>query len=226
VSSTDKTLSIADGAAADRGYIIARPSWNRTLLDCRYQNKDSMTTSEFSAGQQALGYIYQARYALFLILERDIGASATIESIDDIVLSDDGDPTEILQLKHHTGTSSTSLSDYSSDLWKTLRVWSTYFSSKSGSNENIFTLISTATAPINSIAAMLSPNKTSRDEKTALRQLKQVTQDSTSSTLRPAFEAFLALSPQKQEELVKAIHILDGSLCAIMGETTSYKRLT
>jgi hypothetical protein len=80
-----------------------------------------MTTS-FSAGPQALGYLYQARYSLYTILCNE-EFELSVESLDDIAFEADGNPRELLQLKHQTNRAA-SLTDSSPDLWKTLRVWS------------------------------------------------------------------------------------------------------
>ena len=81
-----------------------------------------MTT--FSAGPQALGYFYQARVALSLLLESPDEARLRVEALDDIEISDavSAGSLSLIQLKHHTGDAA--LTDASPDLWKSLRVWS------------------------------------------------------------------------------------------------------
>lgn len=80
-----------------------------------------MTT--FSAAPQALGYLYQARTALTLLLQAPDEARIKIEALDDIELKDvlASGSLALAQLKHHT--SPTTLTDVSPDLWKSLRVW-------------------------------------------------------------------------------------------------------
>ena len=80
--------------------------------------------NRFSAQAASLGYAFQFRYALLLALKRQqTGAdwAIAIEAADDIECSSDSDDA-LLQLKHRAV--GTSLTDGSSDLWKTLRVWS------------------------------------------------------------------------------------------------------
>ena len=79
--------------------------------------------SNFSAGPSALGYLYQARYAMFLLLLAEEEAALSIERFDDVAFEQSGTPYELLQLKHHLGTNA-ALTDASSDLWKTIRIWS------------------------------------------------------------------------------------------------------
>src|SRR6266446_8657025 len=59
--------------------------------------------SDFSAAPSALGAI-------------------SIEKLDDVAFEEDGEPKQLLQFKHHVINSAT-LTDSSTDLWKTLRVW-------------------------------------------------------------------------------------------------------
>jgi hypothetical protein len=79
---------------------------------------------DFTAREPALGYIYQARYALALLLSGVEEQELLLETLDDIVLEQAGSARELLQTKHHVNTEAR-LTDYSPDLWKTLRVWST-----------------------------------------------------------------------------------------------------
>src|SRR4051812_4645958 len=80
------------------------------------------------ATPSALGYLYQCRYALLLALHRDDDADlhVAIEKLDDVAfIRDSGEgatPIELLQVKHHLSRLG-GLTDRSSDIWKTLRVW-------------------------------------------------------------------------------------------------------
>lgn len=77
-----------------------------------------------AAGPQALGYLYQAQYALYALLTADGEESALIlEGLDDVELQS-ATATELQQLKHHLSTKRQAvLSNRSTDWWKTLRVW-------------------------------------------------------------------------------------------------------
>ena len=81
------------------------------------------TGADFTAAASALGYFYQVRYALVVLLQpQNPESTISIEKFDDIAFEQDGEPVELLQTKHHV-TRTGSLTDSSSDLWKTLRVW-------------------------------------------------------------------------------------------------------
>lgn len=163
----------------------------------------------FSAAPQALGYLYQTRYALYLILHTREELELSIESLDDIVFEEKGDPQELLQLKHHTTPAT--LTDTSTDLWKTIRIWSTNLrEGKISLPGTLLTLVTTAEAPEDSIAALLRPNST-RKPKLATQKLLSIAKTSTNTSLEKAFEAFTTLSPQQQEMLVESIQIIDRS---------------
>jgi hypothetical protein len=68
----------------------------------------------------------------------------------------------LLQLKHHLGTNA-ALTDASSDLWKTIRIWSTqYAGGQLSPAATKLSVITTSQAPDDSIAALLRPD-TQRD---------------------------------------------------------------
>ncbi len=165
----------------------------------------------FSAGSQALGYLFQARYALYLILINKEEIELAVESLDDITFFDDEkNPLELLQLKHHTNAQA-SLTDSSTDLWKTIRVWSTQLQEKEISlPDTLLTLVTTAEAPENSAAFFLRPVK-KRDSKGALQKLLEVVNKSSNKSLTASFEAFKALEHTQQELLIDAIQIIDSS---------------
>jgi hypothetical protein len=105
----------------------------------------------FSAHAPALGYLHQARYALYLLLKSPEESELSIERFDDVTFERDGTPQELIQVKHHTKVAS--LTDASSDLWKTLRIWSTYLSEKKiALPGTLLTLVTTGTSPDDSIA--------------------------------------------------------------------------
>jgi len=168
---------------------------------------------EFSANASALGYFYQSRYALFLLLSRaEADAEMSVERLDDISFGQGDNPVELLQTKHHIKATA-SLSDASTALWKTLRVWSVAFAeSRISPGETILTLVTTGRAPRDSAAIKLRPHTTNtRDPENALKILREVASTSESQTNRPAYDAFRQLSDRQQRALVASINLLDAS---------------
>ena len=64
--------------------------------------------SDFSAAPSALGYLFQIRYALVLLLRADEPENViSIEKLDDVAFEEDGEPKQLLQFKHHVINSAT-----------------------------------------------------------------------------------------------------------------------
>src|SRR5437763_1602187 len=116
-------------------------------------------TDQFSAQDPALGYLYQIKYALWLLLEagkEDQEIEIAIENLDDIEIVKDGNELKLIQTKHHG--SPDFLTNASTDLWKTIRIWCSNFKNKKFQIENtILTIVTTGIAPDGSIANMLRP---------------------------------------------------------------------
>jgi hypothetical protein len=95
----------------------AQKSWFYGLEDCVLH-----TSHEASA--PATGYLFQCRYALLAGLRATIdtpNVAISIERFDDIAFEADGEPTELIQTKHHVRQNG-NLTDASADLWKTLLI--------------------------------------------------------------------------------------------------------
>jgi hypothetical protein len=167
------------------------------------------TGPDFTAASSALGYLYQVRYALVLLLQAENTESViSIEKLDDIAFEVEGEASELLQAKHHR-THTASLGDSSTDLWKTLRVWSVAV--KAGSVDlasTILSLLTTAEAAADSAAALLRPGP-GRDVARALEKLRQAGAASGSQIVQPAFKAFQELTGTQQEDLIGQIGVLD-----------------
>ena len=172
--------------------------------------------AEFSSNASAagLGYLYQVRYALYLLLERakdDERSGVSVERLDDVAFEKDGSPEELLQLKHTVYPARADLSDASERLWKTLRIWSL----KLKANEDevsriVLSLVSTGRASNTSVAGHLRPAPDpNRNVVAALKRLRETAQTSTNKENQPAYQAFLSLNAQQQERLVQRIQILD-----------------
>src|SRR5689334_7496200 len=146
----------------------------------------------FSAGPQAIGYLYQARYALLALLQsHQEEASVLIEGLDDIEIRDSASVTTLDQLKHHMkGTAA--LTDASPDLWKTLRIWSTQLAENAWDPTIVkLNLITTATASKETAAWHLQAGS-DRNIDRALELLVKAISESTNTNaaIRQAFSAF------------------------------------
>jgi hypothetical protein len=132
----------------------------------------------------------------------------SIEKLDDVAFEEDGEPKQLLQFKHHVINSAT-LTDSSTDLWKTLRVWSTAV--RDGSldlTSVILSLVTTSCAPADSAASMLRDG-VSRNENSALGKLHAAGQASTNTVVQRAYAVFQQLALQAQQMLISRIRVLD-----------------
>lgn len=170
----------------------------------------------FSAPQSALGYIYQVRYALLLALrqiaevEDPDDCYVSVEKLDDIAFEKVGDPVELLQTKHHARPGN--LTDKSEDLWKTIRVWSEFVSAKGPSAESVtFTLLTTESAAIGSIANLIGTTQAERDVDAALSRMRDIAQNGGNQANQSAYDAFLALESWKQDKLIASAYVVTNS---------------
>lgn len=169
-------------------------------------------TSQFSAADSALGYLYQVRVALLWALRRlKLGSDfvVSLETLDDVTFETmDRKPEELLQTKHHRNREAT-LADASPDLWKSLRVWFEGYESKSIQVGTALHLITTAKATDGSIAARLRSER--RDVDAALKALETTALSSESKTNAPAYAAFLNATAPTRKMLVEAIVVFDAA---------------
>ena len=164
------------------------------------------------ASASATGYLYQCRIALLLGLRAipltpDLKIS--VEKFDDVAFDTNGTPSELIQTKHHVGSTG-NLSNASSDLWNTLLIWvkatkadvETPFRTK-------FILLTTGIAPTDSAASFLRAG--SRDEQRADKILCETAAKSSSKDNKDAYAEYTSLAVENRISLLKAITILDSS---------------
>jgi hypothetical protein len=162
----------------------------------------------FSAPDSMLGYLYQSRVALRLALERlsELGLNVKVEGLDDITVISRDDKS-LIQTKLRSRICS--LSDASSEIWKTLRIWSDFIY-VDGNPPNQFTkiLFTGAVAKSNSAASfLLSVN---RKEEQARRILTKIAKNSENKTNKEAYKSYLRLSEVQKLELLQSIKIVDS----------------
>lgn len=161
------------------------------------------------ASAQMLGYLYQVRYALVLLLENDNSdCQVSIEHFDDVAFGIDDTPIQRIQLKHHIKHQG-DLSDASTDMWRTIKVWLDAISESpdilSGTN---FLIITTATAPIDS-AAFLLKKDSNRNPDTAYEKLKTVCFSSVNQAHQRYYDAFREAGEDTVKQLIRQIYIID-----------------
>lgn len=161
------------------------------------------------ASEQMLGYLYQVRYALALLLENDNSdCQISIEKFDDVAFGKDDIPIQLIQLKHHIQHQG-NLADASTDMWRTIKVWLDAISETpdilDGTN---FLIITTATAPIDS-AAFLLKKDSNRNPDTAYQKLKTVCFSSVNQAHQRYYDAFREAGEDTVKQLIRQIYIID-----------------
>lgn len=100
--------------------------------------------SPYSAAEQGLGYIYQARFALLKILELPEDTSLLFEKEDDIDFDDASGRKSLMSLKHKA--IGDTVTDLATDFWKSVRIWLTHYKANGRiSCDTRFMLFTTAT---------------------------------------------------------------------------------
>jgi len=169
--------------------------------------------SIFSANEPSLGYLFQVRYGLLLIVsEQNEYAKLLIEQLDDISI-ESPNSLDVYQTKLHIN-SIANLTDASTDLWKTIRVWSVGITKGQFNPDNcLFNLITTAEASVDSIPFKLKQGtKDSRNVEELLKSLLEVATTSKNETNKASYAAFIALSEEQQKKLIKNISVVDSSV--------------
>lgn len=169
----------------------------------------------FSAAASALGYLYQCRTALVFALRRckaEADFSVTLETLDDIVFEAAGTPLELIQTKHQIRSTS-SLTDASPELWKTLRVWAEQ--TASGAIPANARLVLLTNGHCAEGAAACGLRLEPRNVGEAQRKLQEVAQTSSSASNAPAYAAFRNLGSEGQRALLERVTVIDGQPSAV-----------
>ena len=162
------------------------------------------------ASESMLGYLFQLHCGLFLLLSDDNErVSICLEKYDDVTIANEKGNLSLYQLKLHTKQIG-DLTDSSTDLWRTLKVWMDwYVSNPEQLPDTKFTIITNANAPQTSATNMLRFEK--RDVASAYRILKNIAETSTNKNHMPYYNAFLSLSQEKAEQLLHNLIVVDNN---------------
>jgi len=160
--------------------------------------------------------MYQARLGLLLLMREGRANDQlrlAVEGLDDVSFHQGDGPVQLIQTKHHVDRSA-SLTDTSSDLWRTIRVWADR--ARTGLVEPgpvVLVLITTATAPDRSAAALLRPAEVgnARSEERAHELLLKAAATSRSRALAESFRAFRELARDQRRTLLSAVRVLDAA---------------
>lgn len=181
------------------------------ILQFKKIREESEKMINHQASEQMIGYLYQVRYALALLLDNDNSDfQISIEKFDDVAFSKDGLPKQLIQLKHHVQRQG-NLTDGSTDLWRTLKVWMDVVSeSPDIIDETEFLIVTTAIAPENSAASYLKKNQ-KRNVEGAYEKLRNICLKSENKEHKKYYEAFLKMDENTLKCILSHICVIDGA---------------
>ncbi len=170
------------------------------------------TTDQFSAGEQGLGYIYQARLALLQLLQLPEDTSIFLEKDDDLDFIDGDGGKSLASLKHKA--IGDRLSDLSTDFWKSVNIWLMRYKRDGCLTSNMrFFLFTTGRVTSGSFLARLLPDQPV--SAVNLATLSEVADNALASSksklIAPIATAFHELSEPEKQDFLERILILDGS---------------
>ena len=175
-----------------------------------------------SAEAVALGFYYQAFFALLSLLERDTeDSSVAVEQLDDIELHANGQRL-LLQLKHSIKLDPPPLTLKSRALWRTIRAWIDALPELNLS-ETAFHLVTVAEVPDNEpLAALLTPSGNRADlARSMAEEAERVVGSRLSARKKKqplpfqdraaGCEAFLSLTETQRVNLLRRVFIKPSS---------------
>ena len=167
---------------------------------------------KFSAGEQGLGYIYQARLALLHLLQLPENTAVCLEKDDDLDFVDSDGGKSLASLKHKAVGDR--LTDLSTDFWKSVNIWLIRYKRDGRAASNFrFFLFTTGTVSSDSFLSRLLPDHSAtRDDVTTLAELaNDALSKSTSKIIKPIAIEFNELNDLEQQDFLERILILDSS---------------
>lgn len=169
-------------------------------------------TDKFSAGEQALGYIYQARLALLHLLNLPENTAVLLEMDDDLDFIDGDGGKSLASLKHKA--IGDKVTDLSADFWKSVNIWLSRYKRDGRAASNLqFFLFTTGTVSTDSFLARFLPDKpVDSDDAATLTELASTAlTKSKAKVIAPIAATFNELSYPEKQDFLDRILILDGS---------------
>lgn len=170
------------------------------------------STDKFSAGEQGLGYIYQARLALLQLLQLPENTAVFLEKDDDLDFVDSDGGKSLASLKHKAVGDR--LTDLSIDFWKSVRIWLARYKRDGRSASNLrFFLFTTGTVSESSFLTRFLPARLGTDDEatTLAEQAEEALSRSKSDLIGEITQAFNELTGTEKEDFLARILIFDGS---------------
>lgn len=193
-------------------------------MSAKWQGGELNGTNSHSADDAALGFLYQAQYALLRLWNETVDdAVIYLETLDDVTLESNG-VTILEQLKHSLSDKPANLTVASVNVWKTLKAWIDVIP-KLDLSKTVLNLVTVAEISPTSKLKVLLDEKADRAE--LLIELREEAQrvirerqeaKAAGETALPhkerarACEAFLELTDNKQAAILSRVRFKPGQL--------------
>ncbi|WP_225073713.1 ABC-three component system protein [Desulfuromonas sp. CSMB_57] len=169
----------------------------------------SAITDNFSACEQALGYLYQVRYALLQMIRLPEETACFIERDDDLDFTDPEEGQILASLKHKAPGDR--LTDLSPDFWKSVRIWLTRFKAEKQAADTLtFFLFTTGTVAEGSFLENFLPGKSKPDDLAATADA--ILGMTTSKTILKTKDLFSTLDADEKDDFLARITIFDNQV--------------
>jgi len=167
------------------------------------------TNNPFSAGEQGLGYIYQARFALLRLFQLPEDSAVLMEKDDDLDFMDESGVKTLASLKHKA--KGDRLTDLSTDFWKSCKIWLARYN-RDGRRECTlrFFIFTTSLVSENSFLAHFLP--TEKNDASVIFPLAQEALSVTQSkVIKPIKKELDQLNDDEKIDFFSRVVIFDNS---------------
>lgn len=196
------------------------------------------STNAHSADASALGFLFQAQYALIRLWnETSFEAVVYLETLDDVVLEANGQ-TILEQLKHSLSAKPDAITVASVNVWKTLKAWIDVLPSLDLPKTLLHLVTVADISPTSPLKVLLDETEDRDDLLAALQdEARRVIRERAEADAKgvkplphakraPGCEAFLKLSENLQAEILSRVRIKPGQQNIRHIEDELAKRLT
>lgn len=172
-------------------------------------NMTDFTKDSFSASEQALGYLYQSRFALFQLLTFPEEYAVLIEKDDDLDFSDEFKDKTLASLKHKKPGEK--LTDLSPDFWKSVNIWLSRYdqSGRICSHLHFFMYTTNETAADSFVASLGPLNRGNISD--ILLKVEDALSRSTSQSIVPIKKKFDLLTHDEKRDFINRIYVFDNN---------------
>ena len=166
---------------------------------------------KYAAGEQGLGYIYQARLALLELLQLPESTGVFFEKDDDVDFVDEHGGKSLASLKHKAPGER--VTDLSTDFWKSVNIWLARYKRDGRADSQLrFFLFTTASVASDSFLARLLPSAPDTSEGPTIVELAEAAlARSSSKVITPVAAELKALTDTERGDFFSRMQILQAS---------------